>query len=324
MFPQTLTSLLYLEKQLKFHLPQNEGVSWGRCGAGKWLGLLMLLACATLGQAQAQAQIQALTIKDDRGHAVRFDKPPLRIVSLLPSLTESVCELGQCQRLVGVDRYSNYPKQVQSLPKLGGGLDPSIEAVVAQKPDLVLLATSSRASDRLETLGLKVLALEPKTHADVQRVLQTLAQVLQVKDGARVWRQIDAELGQSAHALPTDSKNAKVYFEVSAAPHGASEASFIGETMARLGVKNIVPASMGPFPKLNPEFIVQADPDVILISEHGAMNLNQRPGWGRIRAMREHRVCVFKAGDIDILVRAGPRMAQAGRLLARCLADKAP
>jgi iron complex transport system substrate-binding protein len=267
---------------------------------------------------------QAVQVKDDRGVTVTLDKTPKRIVSLLPSLTESVCALGQCERLVGVDRYSNYPQSVLALPKLGGGLDPNIEAVVAQKPDLVLLASSSRGSERLEALGLKVLALEPKTHADVQRVLLTLAQVLDVPDGARVWQKIDLAVQAAAQSIPGHVKRAKVYFEVSTAPHGAGEASFIGETLTRLGVKNIVPASMGPFPKLNPEFIVHANPDVVMIGPAGALNLAQRPGWGNIRAIREQRVCVLNAEDVDVLERAGPRMAQGARLMAQCLTGKAP
>ena len=74
----------------------------------------------------------ALDITDDRGVTMHFDRPLQRIVSLLPSLTETVCELGQCARLVGVDRYSNFPAQVKALPQLGGGIDSNIEAVVAQ------------------------------------------------------------------------------------------------------------------------------------------------------------------------------------------------
>ncbi len=286
----------------------------------EFLGALALAAALQM----ACAQVLALQIKDDRGVTVTLDKTPQRIVSLLPSLTESVCELGHCAHLVGVDRYSNHPQSVLALPKLGGGLDPAIEAVVAQKPDLVLLASSSRGSERLEALGLTVLALEPKTHADVQRVLLALAQVLDVPDGARVWQHIDAAVQAAAQSIPGHVKNAKVYFEVSTAPHGAGEASFIGETLARLGVKNIVPASMGPFPKLNPEFIVRANPDVIIIGAAGALNLAQRPGWGNIRAIRQQRICVLKPDEVDVLVRAGPRMAQGARLLAQCLSEKAP
>jgi iron complex transport system substrate-binding protein len=74
-------------------------------------------------------------------------------VSLLPSLAETVCELGQCQRLVGVDRYTNWPASLKALPRVGGGLDPNIEQIVALRPDVVLMATSSRAGDRLRALG---------------------------------------------------------------------------------------------------------------------------------------------------------------------------
>ena len=126
-----------------------------------------LLAGALLGLVPAQA---AVTLTDDRGVAVAFERRPQRIVSLLPSLTETVCALGECARLVGVDRYSNWPERVKTLPQLGGGLDPQIEAVLALRPDVVLLAHSSRAAARLESLGLKVLALEPKNHASARRV----------------------------------------------------------------------------------------------------------------------------------------------------------
>ena len=121
---------------------------------------------------------QAVVVRDDLQVAVTLTQVPQRIVSLLPSLTETVCALGQCQRLVGVDRYSNWPESVAKLPRLGGGIDPQIESVVALAPDLVLMATSARGADRLRALGLKVLSLEPKSHADMQRVITTLGQVL--------------------------------------------------------------------------------------------------------------------------------------------------
>ncbi len=261
----------------------------------------------------------ALQVTDDRGVSVTFAHSPQRIVSLLPSLTETVCELGQCHRLVGVDRYSNFPARVLALPKAGGGLDPNIEAVLALKPDVVLLATSARASERLEALGLKVLALEPKTHADMRRVLETLGQLLEVPDPGRAWREIDAALTQVAQSLPAGASATRVYFEVSAAPHGAGEASFIGETLARLGVQNIVPASMGPFPKLNPEFIVRANPSLIMVGARNAIGMAQRPGWASIRAIKAQRICTFTPEQSDVLVRPGPRLAQSARLMAQCL-----
>ena len=277
---------------------------------------------ALLGAAFALAA-QAFDVVDDRGVAVSLSQPPQRIVSLLPSITESLCALGGCGRLVGVDRYSNWPASVRTLPQLGGGIDPNVEAVFAQKPDLVLLAKSSRVTERLEALGLKVLVLEPKSHADMRRVLEKLGQVLGTDDALRVWRGIDASVSAVAQSMPDSVKKLRVYYEVNSGPYAAGESSFMGETLTRLGARNIVPAALGPFPKINPEFVVRADPDVIMVSERSGQGLEQRPGWAAIRAVREGRICRFKAEDTDVLVRPGPRMGEAARIMAKCLLREA-
>lgn len=283
-------------------------------------GLVRLWLAACLCALALAAQ--AIVVTDERGVGVELPKPPRRIVTLLPSLTESVCALGACDRLVGVDRYSNWPASVRGLPQVGGGIDPNVEAIVALKPDVVLLAKSSRVTDRLEALGLKVVVLEPKNHADVRRVLDALGQVLGAGDPRAVWREIDASVSAAAQSLPESVKRTRVYFEVNSAPYAAGEASFIGETLARLGAKNIVPPSLGPFPKLNPEFVVRADPDLIMVGERSAQGLEQRPGWGRIKAVREGRICRFTAEQSDVLVRPGPRMGEAARLMAECLQER--
>ena len=139
------------------------------------LGVAAMVWAAVLGSAHA-ADVTLDAQKDDRGRPVVMAQPPQRIVSLLPSLTETVCALGACDKLVGVDRYSNWPKTLQTtLPVLGGGLDPNVEAIVALKPDVVLLSNSSRVVERLEALGLRTVALEPRTQADVYRVLHRYA-----------------------------------------------------------------------------------------------------------------------------------------------------
>ena len=283
----------------------------------------LLVALVCLG---AAGPALALQLTDDRGVVVTLAAPPQRIVSLLPSLTETVCELGQCQRLVGVDRYSNWPASIAALPRVGGGLDPSIEAVVALKPDLVLLATSTRAAARLEALGIQVLALEPRSLADTRRVLDQVGRALGLPptDAQRVWLRIETALGTIAQSIPPRSRGARVYFEVGSGPYAASEASFIGEMLARLDARSIVPGSLGPFPKLNPEFVVKADPDVIMIGDELFTGLGGRPGWAALRAVREQRVCVFTPAQADILVRAGPRLAEAAKLMAGCLAGRAP
>lgn len=277
-----------------------------------FLVLLAALAC----------QAQALQLTDDRGVTVTLAQSPQRIVSLLPSLTETVCELGQCHRLVGVDRYSNFPAQVRTLPQAGGGIDPNIEAVVALRPDVVLMATSSRGVQRLEALGIKVLAMEPRTGADVQRVMGKLGTLLEVPDAQRLWRQIEAGVAAVAQSLPPQARQLRVYYEVSSGGYAAGTTSFIGETMQRLGLKNIVTPDLGPFPRINPEYVVRANPDLLMIGSRNAASLEARPGWPGIRALREKRICVFTPDESDVLVRPGPRMAEAARLMARCVAEK--
>ena len=285
-------------------------------------------AAASLPVSLSASEAQSIHVQDDKGRSLVLPHPPQRIVSLLPSLTESVCALDQCHRLVGVDRYSNWPENViGKLPKVGGGLDPSIEAIVALKPDVVLMSVSSRASDRLEALGVKVVQLEPKTHADVRRVLGVVSDLLGVpraEGSDRLWRVIDAGVLAAAQSLPPQAKNVRVYFEVSRGPYAAGESSFIGETLTRLGVGNVVPASLGPFPRLNPEFVVRANPDIIMIGNRSMQTMVPYPGWASMRAIRGNRLCVFGPGDSDVVVRPGPRMAEAARIMAKCMADKAP
>lgn len=297
--------------------PSGVRLSAGAQISTSWF--IAVLACFfSIGWLQSA---QAVTVLDDRQQKVPITQAPQRIVSLLPSLTETVCALNHCHKLVGLDRYSNWPESVKTLPRVGGGLDPNIESIVALKPDLVLAAGSTRGVDRLQALGLTVLRLEPRNHADAQRVLRTVAQALHVStaDSDRVWQNIQAGVQAAVQSLSPAARQQRVYVEVSPTPYGASESSFMGETLTRMGVANILPASMGPFPQVNPEWVVQARPDVIMAGDSSRASLLQRPGWARLKAMQGQRLCVFKPDESDMLVRAGPRMAEGASLMAACL-----
>jgi iron complex transport system substrate-binding protein len=267
---------------------------------------------------------RAVEVIDDRGVRVEIKQPPQRIVSLMPSLTESVCALGACGRLVGVDDYSDWPAGVKALPRVGGLEDARVESIVALRPDLVLVPTSSRALPRLHALRLPVLALEPRTLRDVRRVLQLLGPVLAAGDPEELWLRINREVQQAALRLPSERRGQRVYVEVASTPFAASEGSFIGELLVRLGLENIVPASLGLFPKLNPEFVVRADPQVIIIGRSDAASLRTRPGWSRIAALRTGQVCALNPEQNNVLMRAGPRLGEGAQLLVDCLEGKLP
>jgi iron complex transport system substrate-binding protein len=280
-------------------------------------GLLVLLVAAL----PLVAVAQPIVVRDDRGTEHRFASAPRRIVTLLPSLTESAWVLGAGPRLVGVDRFSNWPADIASLPRLGGLEDAQIEAIAALKPDVVLASTSSRAIDRLEALGFTIVRLKSETHADARRTLGLIARLLGTPDeAAKVWSRIEREIEAAAARVPPGLRGQRVYFEIGGGPYAAGTSSFIGETLARLGMANIVPRELGPFPKLNPEYVVRARPDLIMGVQREQASVLQRPGWNTLAAVRDQRLCGFEAPQYDLLIRPGPRMGEAASVLADCLA----
>lgn len=293
-------------------------------------------ATAALCAVAVPSRADVAVIRDDLGRDVAFARSPQRVITLLPSATETVCALGACDRLVATDRYSGWPPQVRALPKTGGLVDPAIELIVGLKPDLVLASRSQRSIDRLRELGVPVFALNSDRYADIGRTLRTVGRILGLSSRAdELGRSIDNEVhrigGEEAARLRGESAVGgaaaappRVYFEVDRGPYAAGPASFIGELLGLLGARNIVTADLGAFPQLNPEYVVRHNPDVIFISAAEGPHLAQRPGWDTIRAVREGRLCSYPADTIDTIVRPGPRVAEGMRALAECLDRQAP
>jgi len=263
-----------------------------------------------------------ISVTDDSGLVVSFGKPPERVISLLPSLSESVCALGKCSTLIGIDRFSNWPKSIENLPKLGGMSDINIERIVQLKPDVVLLEKASPVIARLNGLGIKTFAFDIKSMGDEQRALQKLDSILGTSEGARVWNQIQQQITRANKQLLSRDKKISVYFEVNSAPFAAGRSSFIGDILTRLGLVNIIPESLGPFPKINPEFVVQSNPEIILLSTSTLVDIQNRPGWKSIPAVAKNRVCIFTADQNDVLVRPGPRMGEAALIISECIQEK--
>jgi iron complex transport system substrate-binding protein len=284
--------------------------------------LALICVCATGAVGAAP-----IVVIDSAHHEHRFEHPPQRIASLLPALTETVCQLGECNRLVVVDRYSNWPRSVALLPRAGGLEDVDVEQIVSARPDVVLLGNAPRVEDRLRSLGLVVFELETETYADIGRNVSALGEMLGVPQRAeRLNRRIEHSVAEVAAATRTrlSGHAPLVYFEVDPAPYGAGPQSFMGQMLERVGAHNILPASLGSFPRLNPEYVVRADPDVILVSGADASQLVHRPGWDRIRAVREHHICTFPPEVRDTIVRPGPRVAAGFEALSQCLLRMAP
>ncbi|MXN31765.1 ABC transporter substrate-binding protein [Delftia sp. CH05] len=295
--------------------------------------LLLIAALACAGGAVAQKAVDAnqgstgastgtpYTVTDMRGRQVRLARVPQRIVSLLPSLTESLCALDACERIVGVDEFSNHPARVAALPKLGHTFAPLVEATVRLRPDVVLMAYSAPVIAQLERFGIPVLALDANDMAQLEQVLHKLDQLLQVQRANALLARMQAEVDQQAKALAAlTPAGQKVYFEVDATPYAAGPDSFIGQLLQRLGARNVLPPNLGPFPRITPEYVLRQQPELIIHTpQTPSASFATRPGWSRMPAVRSGRICALDLVETDVVSRPGPRLGEAARALARCL-----
>jgi iron complex transport system substrate-binding protein len=256
---------------------------------------------------------------------VQAHQPVFRIVTLAPSLTEAVCALGHCAQLVGTDRHSTWPVSVLALPKVGGLEDAQIERIVTLRANMVLLGPRSRAGERLQALGVPVMMLDARTHADLKRMLVRLGDSLgEPARAVALVARIDAELDAAASRMPAALRGRTVYVEVGAGSSAASDRSFIGETVARLGLVNIVSGELGLFPRINPELLLRRPPDIIIGPRATLANLADRPGWSALPAVRQQQMCLLDTDRMDLLSRPGPRLGEAAQMLVDCLAALPP
>jgi iron complex transport system substrate-binding protein len=242
---------------------------------------------------------------------------PRRIVSLAPSLTDTVIGLGHADRLVGVTRYDEAP-EVAKLPRVGGFLDPSAEAVVALRPDLVLWLTDAggfAAARRLAALGIPVLAVPLVCVADIFATTRLIGSVLRDPvAGDRLARSLEAtveELRRRAAGLP----RVRTLLVVGHRPLVvAGPTSFPGELLELAGGENVAQGSR-PWAAFPLEKAVHADPDLVIDS---AMNepASTLDDLSAIPAIRRGAVRRLATDD---LLHPGPRLGIALRELFAAL-----
>lgn len=307
----------------------------GRLAGWLLAALLLLPAGGRAGDLSPAAPGQppeepaAVNVLDDLGRVVTVPVRVVRVVSLQPALTESVCALGACGRLVGVDRFSNWPVPVQSLPRLGSYRSFNIEALVALRPDLVLAPVNASLVGSLRRLGLSVLAFNPERYDDIAGVLERLGQALGLPAcrAQTVWQDIEQQMLALSTSLPPRVHGMRTYVEIDPQPFVAGPASFLGDLLRHLGLENVAPDAGQPFLPLSPEWVLEADPALMIISDPGRSGmaaLRARPGWARLDAVRAGRVCLFSGQALDVLVRPGPRVAEGAGLIRDCALRHAP
>ncbi|MER3602877.1 MAG: ABC transporter substrate-binding protein [Thermus sp.] len=261
-----------------------------------------------------------LTLKDDLGRNVALKAPPKRVVSMLPSATETICALGACGLLVATDDYSDFPEEVKRLPKAGGLYNPNPELIVSLKPDLVIVSKYGRLYETLERAGLTVYVVKTETYEDIFRTVRALARLLgREAEGERLVARIQKEVYLEESRAAKAKTRPRVYYEIDPTPYTVGPESFIGVLIQKARGVNIIPKELGLFPKISPEFVVERNPEVIVATYPDAERvLKSRPGFDLIKAVREGRICVYTGGQDSLLSRPGPRVAQGLRLLVDC------
>ncbi|PNY79368.1 ABC transporter substrate-binding protein [Deinococcus koreensis] len=279
-----------------------------------------LLAALLAAASTAAATTYPLTVRDDLGRVVTLKAPPRRIIAMLPSHTETLAAIGAEGTLIAVDEYSNYPRTLTDrLPKVGSGYQPNIEKIVALNPDLVLAdeSSGSRLTEKLAAAGLTVYGGTAQTFGEVFEKIAVLGRLTNHEAGAtRLITTMRTDLN-ALQASVVGLPKVSTYFEIDPTPYSVGPNSFIGALIAKAGGQTIVPAALGDFPKIDPEVIVKANPQVMV--GLSLADARVRPGWNTLRAVQAGRVSEPTAEENDALSRPGPRLAVALRALIRLL-----
>ncbi len=269
---------------------------------------ISLITLAAAGAAGATSY--PLTLTDDLGRTVTLRAEPQRIVSLLPSDSETLCAIGACSKLVGVDDYSDYPQQVTRLPKVGGLYDPKIEAIVALRPDVVLVSKYGKLEGPLSQAGITVIAVNPETYEEVFTKTLTLGRIVNREAQARnLVTQMRRDIARVEILTKNAVRKPTAYLEIDPTPYSVGPNSFMGVLLTKAGARNIIPASMGDFPKVDPEFIVKANPQLILGVDR--KTAAARPGWSALAAVKSGQTLDLPGDLGQLLSRPGPRLPQA-------------
>jgi iron complex transport system substrate-binding protein len=276
---------------------------------------LSLIVSSMVFSSFALATTYPLTLKDDLNRTVIINAEPKRIISLLPSHTETVFALGAGQTIIGRDDFSDYPAEVSSLPKLGGLFNPNLEAIIALKPDLVLNSEYGDLTPKLEKAGITVWAGSAQTFDDVFETISLIGKIINRETAAsNLNTRIRTEV-REVEIVTRNTKKTSVYYEIDPTPYSVGPNSFIGVLLTKAGGLNIIPKELGDFPKISPELVVQQNPAVII--GVGCAEAAKRPGWASLNAVKNNRCYTLTSEQDNLVNRPGPRIGQGLKVLAK-------
>lgn len=288
-------------------------------------GLIVLFTLTLISLSQSK------TVKDDLGRVVKVPERAKRIVSLAPSATENLFAIGAGNLVVGVTSACDYPPEVKKLPQVGDFMKPSIERIIALKPDLIVIVSSTipkAIADDLQTrTKTSVIVLQPRTVRDVLKGLIVLGDLTGRKRGAqKLVSQLEKRL-KAVEKKSSEKQQISVVVEIAPPPSlmVAGPKTYIDDAIRLAGGKNAFGDANQPFPIVSLESLVAKDPDVYIVAVKGKTDeqvleeVRRRSGFLNLRCVQEGRVYGI---DPDLLFRPTPRLISGVEKLLQLLHSK--
>ncbi len=287
---------------------------------GLVLVLTMVLAFAACGQPEEseeqpqpdEPESEIITVTDDRGAEIELEAPPATIVTIGPSNTEILYGIGAGNLVIGADSFSDWPERVRDDAEDVGTLrEPNIEKITELQPDLVIASTIGiEVIEKLEDLGLTVAGFEASSLDHMYEVVGKLGVLTDSEEGAQ---RLTAAMQESMECIQDEigevEERPGVFFEVGYEPiFTAGAGTFPDELMEMAEAENVFSDLDDAWAEVNPEAVIERDPDVIIATMEQTKNLieeGQRPGWENITAVRDDRI---EKLNPDLLHRPGPRL----------------
>lgn len=272
-------------------------------------------------ESQGLSPTQQLT--DDAGRNVTLPARVDRVITLAPNLTEIVFAVGAGDRIVGNTSYCDYPEQAKNITKVGDTLHPSLERIIALRPQVVLVSTASQLevfTQQLQSQNIAVFVTDPHDLEGVFRSIEQLGRMLGQEQQATALVQKLRERTNTVEQRVKQEQPVRVFYQVSGEPlYTAGHDAFVTDLMRRAGAASVTAGVPGAWPKFSNESALAARPDAIILPTGGSMgaaNANVAEALRNSPAARAGRV--YKIND-DHLARPGPRSVDGLEEMARAL-----
>ena len=286
---------------------------------------LVLSAAYALPRYASAAEIQ---LRDALGRDVRLAAPAQRIVTIFSSNTELVTSLGLAERIVGVEDYTRFPPEVMQLPRVGGRLGFSVDKVIAERPDLVIVTPARQAANQLvdpmERVGIPIIVLLSRSLQEVIDNTRLVARAAAVEARGEALAQSLEQRMQRVDAEAATRAKPRALMITGRMGNGmllvARPGTYTFEAMARAGTQHALP-QLGTLAQVSPEAILAADPDVLLFAGTSAAlsELTQQPGWRDMRAVHKKQAITVSRSEFLI---PGPRTFDGIESLAKWLSTQ--